>query len=134
MKYLSRQAEADFRQSVWEIVRQVPSGKVITYGQVAAFIPLPKSVSPQDYRAWSAVWVGGAMAACQGDVPWQRVINSQGKISQRPGSGANQQRQMLENEGVAFDERGKVSLTLYGWSGPSDEWLQSHGLVSKGGS
>jgi methylated-DNA-protein-cysteine methyltransferase-like protein len=134
MKYLSPSDQADFRKIVWEIVRQIPEGKVSTYGQIAALIPAPRGMDPKDYAAWSARWVGGAMAACPDDVPWQRVINSQGMISLRPGSGALQQRQLLEVEGVVFNERGRVDLAKYAWSGPPQDWLKAHGLVSSGGS
>jgi methylated-DNA-protein-cysteine methyltransferase-like protein len=56
------------------------------------------------------------MAACPDDVPWQRVINSKGEISPRPG--AETQRHLLEEEGVHFDDRGRVDLKFYGWVGP----------------
>jgi len=134
MKYLSPLDQAAFRKQVWEIVRQIPPGKVSTYGQVATLIPPPRGMGLQDYAAWGSRWVGGAMAACPDDVPWQRVINSQGKVSLRPGSGAVRQRQMLEEEGVLFDARDRVDLKKYAWVGPSTEWLQAHGLVSTGGS
>jgi len=61
--------------------------------------------------------VGGAMAACPDDVPWQRVINSQGKISER--AGAERQRQLLEEEGVVF-VKDKVDMKKYGWKGPGE--------------
>ena len=134
MKYLSPTHQAEFRKKVWDIVRQIPEGRVMTYGNIAALIPPPKSMDAMDYAAWSARWVGGAMAACPGDVPWQRVNNSQGKISLRPESSASQQRQLLESEGVEFDSRGKIDLKAYAWVGPSIEWLQAHGLVLPGGS
>jgi len=60
------------------------------------------------------------MAACPDDVPWQRVINSQGKISPRPG-GAEKQRQLLEQEGVEFDAKDRVDLKKYGWNGLDEE-------------
>ena len=86
----------------------------------------PHGVSEGDYRAWGARWVGGAMAACPEDVPWQRVINSQGKISLRSGEGYQRQRQLLEDEGVTFDERERVDLKTYGWltEGKSKNWQQ----------
>jgi methylated-DNA-protein-cysteine methyltransferase-like protein len=59
------------------------------------------------------------MAACPDDVPWQRVINSQGKISPRTG-GAEKQRLLLEQEGVEFDAKDRVDFKKYGWKGPSD--------------
>lgn len=50
------------------------------------------------------------------DVPWQRVINSQGKVSpRRNGDGDLIQRLLLEAEGVQFDARGRVDLVRYSW-------------------
>jgi methylated-DNA-protein-cysteine methyltransferase-like protein len=116
---------------VWEIARQVPSGQVTTYGQIAAFIPCPDSIPPEAYLVYRARWAGSAMAACPGDVPWQRVINAQGKIS--PRRGAEMQRTLLENEGVVFDQRDRVDLARFGWRGPADEWLRSHNLIAPDG-
>jgi len=58
------------------------------------------------------------MAACPDDVPWQRVINSQGKISKR--AGAEKQRQLLEEEGIVF-VKDKIDLKKYGWNGLNEE-------------
>ena len=133
MKYLAPAQQVVFREKVWQIARQIPFCKVATYGQIAGLIPPPSGMDPKEYAAWSAVWVGGAMAACPDDVPWQRVINSQGKISLRPGGAALRQRQLLEAEGVVFDERERVNLKKVAWEGPSPEWLRANGLVSSGG-
>jgi len=119
-------ARDDFYQTVWEISRMIPPGKVSTYGQIASYIPLPPGVLPEDYRTNRARWVGFAMAACPPDVPWQRVINAQGKISTR--KGADNQRRLLEAEGVEFDQREKIDLSRFGWQGPPVEWLRQHGL------
>ena len=91
-----------------------PRGKVATYGQIAMILPAPAGVDPDAYRAFGPRWVGGAMAGCPDDVPWQRVINSQGKISQRPG--AEKQRRMLEDEDVVF-VKDRVDFKKYGWVG-----------------
>jgi methylated-DNA-protein-cysteine methyltransferase related protein len=115
-----------FQNTVWEIVQQIPAGKVSTYGQIAALIPPPGTLNLKGYEALGARWVGGSMAACPENVPWQRVINSQGKISPRPG--AELQRQLLEDEGVKFDERGKVDFERFGWNGPNPEWCRARGL------
>ncbi|HVP21337.1 MAG TPA: MGMT family protein [Anaerolineaceae bacterium] len=104
-----------FFQAVWTLVRQVPAGKVSTYGQIGGLIPQLAGITDTDYKAFRARWVGQAMAECPEDIPWQRVINSEGKISPRPG--AELQRQLLEVEGIIFDERGKVDLKIFGWSG-----------------
>jgi methylated-DNA-protein-cysteine methyltransferase-like protein len=107
-----------FNAQVWEIVRQIPPGKVATYGQIASLIHPPGDMNIKDYKAFGARWVGGAMAGCPAGVPWHRVINAQGKISLRRGGGYIQQRQLLEEEGVVFDARERINLSQYGWSGP----------------
>lgn len=110
-----------FNLQVWEIVRRIPQGKVSTYGRIAAMVPLPAGMNPKDYQAFGARWVGGAMAACPEGVPWQRVINAQGKISLRGKEGQTIQRDLLEAEGVEFDEKERVDLRRFGWDGQSQD-------------
>jgi methylated-DNA-protein-cysteine methyltransferase-like protein len=117
-----------FKNQVWEIVRQVPPGKVTTYGQIAKMIPPPDDMPQRSYEAFGPRWVGGAMAACAEDVPWQRVINSQGKLSLRPG--AEEQARLLEDEGVEFSASGKVDFERYGWNGPNPAWCREHGFLT----
>jgi methylated-DNA-protein-cysteine methyltransferase-like protein len=107
-----------FYEQVWSLVRQAPRGKVVTYGQIAQMLPPPAEMDLQPYKAFGSRWVGSAMAACPPDVPWQRVINAQGKISARPG--AQRQRQLLEEEGIVFVKY-KVDLKVYQWRGPGRE-------------
>lgn len=114
-----------FKNKVWEIVRQIPPGKVATYGQIARMLPPPGDMPQRSYDAFGARWVGGAMAACPDDVPWQRVINSKGEISPRPG--AYDQRRLLEEEQVIFKPNGKVDFEASGWNGPEPAWCQAHG-------
>jgi methylated-DNA-protein-cysteine methyltransferase-like protein len=116
-----------FNALVWDIVRQVPTGRVTTYGQIGAMIPTPEGMNLRDYDAFAARWVGGAMANCPDDVPWQRVINAQGKISLR--RGADEQRALLILEGITFDEHDRVDFNRFGWNGPPIEWLNAHGLL-----
>ena len=118
----------DFYRNVWKIVNQIPSGKVSTYGQVGSYIPCPAGISPEEYESYRARWVGNAMAASPKGVPWQRVINSQGKISLR--RSADTQRRLLEEEGVTFDEKERVDLKRFGWEGPTVEWLRENGLIA----
>lgn len=117
-----------FFLTVWKIVRLIPAGKVSTYGQIASYIPAPPGVMPDDYLANRARWAGHAMAASPGDVPWQRVVNSQGKISAR--QGAKEQRRLLEAEDVVFDARERIDLKRFGWSGPSADWLRANDLIA----
>ena len=107
-----------FYEQVWSLVRQAPRSKVVTYGQVAQLLPPPAEIDIQTYEALSPRWVGSAMAACPDHVPWQRVINAQGKISDWPG--AQRQRQLLEEEGIVF-VKDKVDLKVYQWRGPGRE-------------
>ncbi len=117
-----------YATKVYEIVRAIPSGRVMTYGQIAALIPPPPRVDPLQYEKLSPRWVGSAMAQCPDDLPWQRVINSQGKVSARPGYGPMVQRKLLEQEGVVFDEKDRVDLGRYEWS-PETGWLIERGFV-----
>jgi len=96
-------------ERIYALVRQIPPGKVATYGQVAALV-----------GGCTARMVGYAMAALpeNSDVPWQRVINHKGKISPHGfGYGSMLQRQLLEAEGVRFDAQGKIDLKQFGWLG-----------------
>jgi methylated-DNA-protein-cysteine methyltransferase-like protein len=120
---------AQYNALVWEIARQIPEGCVSTYGQIASMIPPPHGVADDQYRRLSPRWVGTAMQNCPSDIPWQRVINSQGAISLPKGSsGAEEQRFRLEREGVSFDSKDRVDFEQAGWEGPSVSWLEEHGL------
>jgi methylated-DNA-protein-cysteine methyltransferase related protein len=105
-----------FYRLVYRVVRRVPRGKIVTYGQVAAILGQPRGA-----RA-----VGMALGALRdaplADVPWQRVINAAGRCSHRDGFWAGIQREMLEDEGVRFDRHGKVDLKRARWQGPRREW------------
>jgi methylated-DNA-protein-cysteine methyltransferase-like protein len=115
-----------FNQQVWNLARQIPFGKVATYGQIAKMIPPPIGVELEAYAAFAPRWVGGAMSACPDDVPWQRVINSQGKVSER--AGAQKQRQLLEGEGIIFDAKDRIDLKKYGWNGKDEDIPQQPSL------
>lgn len=113
---LSAPQRDEFFSRVWALVRKVPPGRVVSYGQVATLLDPPVDILLEDYRLYGARWVGQAMRGCPPDVPWQRVLNAQGKIS-LPGAGGAEQRALLESEGVIFDERERVDLDRYGWHG-----------------
>ena len=103
---------------IYLLVRQIPAGKVASYGQIAALA-----------GDCTARMVGYPMAAANDSVPWHRVINAQGKISPRAdGGGAVLQQARLEEEGIAFGPDGKVNLRVHRWFGPDPEWLVAHGF------
>jgi methylated-DNA-protein-cysteine methyltransferase-like protein len=92
-------------------------------------IPVPPDGDPDQYRRLGARWVGAAMHDIpDADIPWQRVINSQGKISLAGASG-DRQRELLQREGIQFSSDGSVDLVRYGWQGPDDAWLAAHDLL-----
>lgn len=99
----------DFSQRIIEIIKQIPSGKVATYGQIAFMAGNPMA-SRQVARLLHT-------ASGKHNLPWQRVINSQGLISLKPGAGFEQQHELLCEEGVEFDLRGRIDLKLYQWNG-----------------
>jgi methylated-DNA-protein-cysteine methyltransferase-like protein len=112
---------APLYERIYAVTRQIPAGKVSTYGQISAIVG----------RGCTARQVGYAMAALKGDdraVPWQRVINGKGQISLRPGQGGEAQRQLLEAEGIEFDIKGCVDFGRFGWDGPDWEWLDQNGF------
>ena len=97
-------------QRVWAVVRRIPRGRVATYKQIAEHAVLAGPTGPRQ--------VGYALAALPPDtrIPWQRVINSQGKISARgPHDDGERQRELLALEGVSIDLDGRIDLARYGW-------------------
>lgn len=96
------------RARIYEVVQQIPRGKVATYGQVAILAGL----------RGHARQVGYALAALPAGttIPWHRVINAKGGVSLRSPTGDdNRQRVLLERERVKFDDSGRVSLARYQW-------------------
>jgi methylated-DNA-protein-cysteine methyltransferase-like protein len=99
-----------FFEQVYRVVCCIPPGKVTTYGQIARILGQPRS----------ARTVGWALRSTPDDleIPWQRVVNSKGTVSFRPDSpGAAIQQTLLEEEGIVFDQEGRIDLQIYGWEG-----------------
>ena len=89
-------------------VMSIPTGRVATYGQVAEEAGLPRR----------ARLVGTALKVLTEDsgVPWHRVVNAGGEISERPRPDAvAEQRILLEDEGVVFQANGRIDLSIFGW-------------------
>ena len=98
-----------FFERAYDVVRQIPRGRVATYGQIAAMMGEPRK----------ARYVGFAMHACPGvagGVPCHRVVFADGSLA--PGfafGGPGAQRAMLEDEGVTFTPSGRVDMRRYRW-------------------
>lgn len=100
-----------FFKGVYRVVRNIPQGKVITYGQIAILLGAPHM----------ARQVGWAMHGCPAGLPWQRVVGAGGRIlinSMSSGEGGHLQRQLLELEGVKFKD-GKIDMESHQWSTPN---------------
>tara|TARA_R110001592_G_scaffold263501_3_gene528817 strand:+ start:950 stop:1306 length:357 start_codon:yes stop_codon:yes gene_type:complete len=98
----------NFYDAVYTLVRDIPSGRVMTYGQIATILGAPRAA-----RA-----VGYALRALEegSDVPWQRVINSRGGVSARGDSGRpSLQYELLDEEGVLFGADDRCDLAVFRW-------------------
>ena len=126
MNYLPPPDKQIFYEQVWDVVRQIPYGMVATYGQITKLVPQPENISAEDYQSSAAQWVGLAMSACPDDVPWQRVVNSQGKISYK--SASVRQKRLLQSEGVLFSED-RLNLNEYQWRGPGQSVEPAQGQL-----
>jgi len=107
--------DANWYQNVWKVVSEIPPGHVLTYGEVARL-------------SGNAGWARRVSQALRRaprkmNLPWHRVINSQGKISfPEDSSGWIRQKEMLEDEGVVF-LKGKINLDRFGYRGAVDRLL-----------
>ncbi len=97
-----------FTSTVKALIKQIPEGKVCTYGFLAGLAGNPKG----------ARQVARILHSCseQDALPWHRVVNRHGKISLRPGDGYEIQRRLLETEGIAFDQKGAICLDGFLWT------------------
>lgn len=99
----------EYRERVYRLARQIPKGRVMTYGQIAEILD-------SDEHSYTAQTIGWAMHALGDTDCWLRVINASGGCStgkvMLPG---NKQQAMLRQEGIEFDERGKCDLERFLW-------------------
>lgn len=100
-----------FYDAVYDLVREIPRGRVSTYGRIASALGSPRASRAVGYALFNL--------PPGSDVPWQRVINAQGLISSRGQiDRAELQQRLLEREGIAFDADGRVDLKRFAWIGP----------------
>ena len=103
---MSEKSDKNYRERVYRIVRSIPPGRVMTYGQLAEI--LGDGYTPRT--------VGFVMHGSDDKTPWHRVLNAQGGCSTRgivlP---HDKQQRMLEAEGVCFNDRGRCDLRTYIW-------------------
>ena len=96
-----------FTQKVKALIRQIPSGKVASYGLIAALAGNPRA-------ARQVAWILHSSSSAE-KLPWHRVINRKGKISLKPYGGYEIQKQLLLEEGVVFNEKDTIDLNRFLW-------------------
>lgn len=98
----------EFARKVIGLIKSIPKGKVVSYGQIAALAGKP-------HGSRGVAWILHSTSKAY-NLPWHRVINSQGKISFIKGSkNYNSQRSLLKKEGVVFNDYQKVDFKIYQW-------------------
>ncbi len=116
---------SNFYEQVYAVVRRIPAGKVTSYGRVAQMLGRPRAARAVGY-ALSAL---KDIDPTQRDVPWQRVINSQGRISVvNRDNTPNRQAELLRAEGVAVSDDLKIDLDQFLWAGL--HWVEIDDIIS----
>lgn len=98
--------DAAFKQRVYDLVKQIPEGRVMTYGQIAALCG----------AAWAAWEVGQIAHTGPVDLPWQRVVNKQGGLAAGWPGGRDLHRAALEGEGIEVSEDYTVDISSLLWN------------------
>jgi methylated-DNA-protein-cysteine methyltransferase-like protein len=96
-----------FSKHVIQIIKQIPTGKVASYGQIATYAGNPRA-------SRQVAWILHSCSRKE-NLPWHRVINSKGRISLPLNYGYELQKALLENEGIMFKEDGSIDLAVYLW-------------------
>jgi methylated-DNA-protein-cysteine methyltransferase-like protein len=98
---------ATFTQQAKDLIKKIPAGLVATYGQIATYAGNPRA-------SRQVAWILHSSSQ-KYDLPWHRVINSKGKISLPREHGYEEQKAMLEAEGIVFDANDRINFDLYLW-------------------
>jgi methylated-DNA-protein-cysteine methyltransferase-like protein len=100
-----KRVDADFKNKVYEVVSQIPKGKVMTYGGVAAMAG----------AAWAAWEVGQIAHTGPADLPWQRVVMKTGGLAKGYPGGYEGHKQALEADGIEVDDEYRVKIDQLLW-------------------
>jgi methylated-DNA-protein-cysteine methyltransferase related protein len=100
--------------AIYDVVRKIPIGKVLTYGQVAELAGLYGKARLVGYALFRI--------DLESDIPWQRVVNAKGEISYSEArcGGDYLQKNLLEQEGIEFKVENRIDLKKYRWQPPLD--------------
>ena len=106
-----------FTSRVKEIIQQIPEGKVLTYGRIAAC-----AGNPRGARQVARIL---HISSRKNNLPWHRVVNRRGQISLKPSQGYEIQKQLLEEEGILFGGDDTIDFDLFLWDpGVPAHWVK----------
>jgi methylated-DNA-protein-cysteine methyltransferase-like protein len=107
--------ERNFYEQVYAVVRHIPRGQVTSYGRIAAMLGAPNAARAVGYALRA---LKDKKDPAYDDIPWQRVINSQGRISiVNREHGAQRQAELLRQEGIIVSPELRINLDIYLWPG-----------------
>lgn len=115
---MSKQDKQNFFDQVYAVVKRIPYGKVVSYGQIAKLLGSPKA----------ARQVGWALSTCPEELPWQRVVMADGSVT--GGEWEEVRRNLLAEEGVEFLLDGRVDMENFRWDPKPDELLDLEDLLA----
>lgn len=98
-------SEDNFKENIYRLVQQIPKGRVMTYGQIAALCGHPRA----------ARIVGGVAHWGDEQLPWQRVVKKDGSLAEGYPGGQDGHKQVLEAEGIKVDEQYKINVKELLW-------------------
>ena len=96
-----------FYQRVIDIIKNIPEGKVATYGQIASY-------AGNSYASRQVAYILHSSSRKE-NLPWHRVVNSKGSISLKLGYGYELQKEMLKDEGIIFNKNDRIDLKRFLW-------------------
>ena len=119
---------SNFYEQVYALVRQIPRGKVSSYGRLASMLGRPRAARAVGYALNRLKDKQGDPAYA--DVPWQRVVNSKGRISIiNREHGGNEQAARLRDEGVVVNDKLQIDLDVYLWKGL--HWIEIDDILQQ---
>lgn len=104
-----KRVDAEFKEKVYAMVAQIPKGRVMTYGQLAALAG----------AAWAAWEVGQIAHTGPSDLPWQRVVNKKGGLARGYPGGFDGHKKVLEAENVSVNDDYRVDIDRLLWQPPN---------------
>lgn len=109
---------SNFYTQVYQVIQRIPPGKVSSYGRIAHMLGHPQAARAVGYALSALKETGRHEPYSAATVPWQRVVNSQGRISlHHREQTAQKQAQLLRDEGIEVDEQLRINLDAYLWEG-----------------